>query len=639
MCGICGELTFDAGAAADLDTLVSMRERLRHRGPDDQGLWLSADRRAGLAFRRLAIIDLRAEANQPLPNEDGSVRVVFNGEIYNFRTLRDELKSRGHRFLTDGDAETIVHLYEEHGADFVHKLDGMFAIGLWDDRARRLVLARDRAGKKPLFYYRDAQRLVFASEIKAILAHPAVTVSLDEREIPSYFMYGYVPHPSTFYRGIQQISPAGVMTIDLDGRATEKKYWHLTFPEAGSAPTCDYAAARERVRELVTAAVSRRLVSDVPLGAFLSAGVDSTIVVGLMSRLTPRPVKTFTIGFEGDAAYDETAGARQVSARFKTDHIEFRVRPSAVDLVDRLVWHHDGPFGDSSAIPTYLVSQLTREHVTVVLTGDGGDELFAGYLRFGAALAAEKLPRAAGAVMSAALRALPRGETERHLLARARRFARYMHLPLLERVARWNSLFQEDLRDLLQPGVVDSDERIDPLRNIQRDVEAFGRLSPLGRLLAANFASYLPDDLLVKTDRCTMANALEARAPMLDTALMEYVASLPDDCKLRGRTTKAVLRDAFTDLLPSEIANRPKTGFGVPLDGWFRGELRDFVRDTLLAPSAALHRYVRADRVGVLIDDHLASRTNAGQRLWSLVCFERWLKLLPEWSASAVTAR
>ena len=637
MCGICGELTF-AGAAVDADTLLSMRERLAHRGPDDKAIWLSADRRAGLAFRRLAIIDLSAAANQPLPNEDGAVRVVFNGEIYNFKALRADLESRGHRFRTDGDAETIVHLYEDHGADFAEKLDGMFAIGVWDDRTRRLVLARDRAGKKPLFYYRDANRMVFASEIKAILAHPGVAVSVNETEVPSYFMYGYVPHPSTFYRGVEQVNPGSVLTVEPDGRTAQRRYWRLTFPAEGSARPSRDSDSTARVRELVTAAVSRRLVSDVPLGAFLSAGIDSTIVVGLMSQLMNQRVKTFTIGFDADAAYDETAGARQVAARFNTDHTEFRVKPSAIDLVDRLVWHHDGPFGDSSAIPTYLVSQLTREHVTVVLTGDGGDELFAGYLRFGAALAAERLPRAAGAVMSAAFRALPSGGNERHLLARARRFARFMHLPLLERVARWNSLFQDDVRELLRPDVISNAEQLDPLRNLKDTRDAMEGLSPLSRLLAANFATYLPDDLLVKVDRCTMANALEARAPFLDTALMDYAASLPDDHKLRGRVTKAVLRDAFSDLVPPDIANRAKTGFGVPLDAWFRTELRDFVRDTLLAPSAALGRYVHTDRVRLIIDDHLGGRTNAGQRLWSLVCFERWLKLLPTWSAPAVAA-
>src|SRR6266536_195145 len=427
MCGICGELTFEPGAPVDMTTLVSMRDRLAHRGPDNQGVFVTPDRRAGLGFRRLAIIDLSDDANQPLPNEDGRVRVVFNGEIYNFMALRADLEARGHRCRTDSDTETIVHLYEERGADFAEALDGMFAIAIWDGRLHRLVLARDRAGKKPLFYYRDDRRLVFGSEIKAILAHPAVRVSIDQAEIPSYFLYGYVPHPSTFYRGVEQVNPASVVTVEADGRVAQRRYWRLTFPGEGASTACDQRVARERVRELVTAAVSRRLVSDVPLGAFLRAGIDSTIVVGLMSRLMNTPVKTFTIGFEGDAAYDETAGARQVASRFGTDHTEFRVKPSAVQLVDRLVWHHDGPFGDSSAIPTYLVSQLTRQHVTVVLTGDGGDELFAGYLRFGAALAAERLPRGAGAMLSAAFRALPRGGNERHLLSRARRFARFMH--------------------------------------------------------------------------------------------------------------------------------------------------------------------------------------------------------------------
>jgi asparagine synthase (glutamine-hydrolysing) len=328
-----------------------------------------------------------------------------------------------------------------------------------------------------------------------------------------------------------------------------------------------------------------------------------------------------------------------VASRFKTAHTEFRVKPSAVQLIDRLVWHYDGPFGDSSAIPTYLLSELTRQHVTVVLTGDGGDELFAGYLRFRAALAAERLPKAAGAVLGAALRWLPAAPNERHVLARARRFARFMHLPVVERASRWNSLFPDDLPALLHPEVLRVAGEIDPLAHVRGDLEVLGRSSPLGQLLAANFASYLPDDLLVKTDRCTMAHSLEARSPLLDTALTEYTASLPDRFKLAGGRTKAILRDAFSDLIPSEINRRPKTGFGVPLDRWFRTELRDFVRDTLLTPSAALRSYVRQDRVRDLVDDHLAGRTNAGQRLWSLVCFERWLRLLPAWSAPALSQR
>lgn len=627
MCGICGELTFEAGAAVHSKTIVSMRDRLEHRGPDDQGLFVSDDRRAGLGFRRLAIIDVSPIANQPMANEDGTVRVAFNGEIYNFKTLRSRLLANGHQFRSQSDTEVLVHLYEDVGPKFVEEIDGMFAIALWDARAKRLVLARDRAGKKPLYVYQDRRRVVFGSEIKAIFAHPDVRIEIDETQIPSYFTYGYVPHPATFYRGVTQVDPAGVLVVDESGRMESRRYWQLGFPDAGGSLRVDPQDARERIRELVTGAVSRRLVSDVPLGAFLSAGIDSTIVVGVMSRLMNAPVKTFTIGFEGAPAFDETAAARQLAGRFNTEHTEFRVKPSAVDLVDQLIWHHDGPFGDSSAIPTFLVSRLTRQHVTVVLTGDGGDELFAGYLRFQAALAADRVPRVAGPLLDAALALLPRAPHERHLLARARRFAKFMHLPLVERLVRWNSIFQDDL-----PSLLEKDGRVDPLAHLSSAIETSRGSSPLNRLLAANYASYLPDDLLVKTDRCTMANSIEARCPLLDTALTEYAASLPDAFKLDGRRTKAILRDAFADLIPPDIDRRPKTGFGVPLDAWFRGELREYVRDTLLAPSAASRRYLKPAAVQALVDDHQAGRTNVGHRLWTLVCFERWLQQVRNWT-------
>src|SRR5262252_3393790 len=437
MCGICGELTFEAGATVDRGTLAAMRDRLLHRGPDDDGLFIGDDGRVGLGFRRLKIIDLSSAANQPLSNEDGSVRVAFNGEIYNYRSLRSRLVGGGHQFRSQSDTEVLVHLYEDVGARFVDEIDGMFAIALWDLRRRRLVLARDRTGKKPLFYYQDHSRIVFGSEIKALFAHAAVPVEVDETQIPAYFTYGYVPHPSTLYRGIRQVDPATVIVVEANGRTEERRYWRLTFPAAAESAAVDRNAARERVRQLVTESVSRRRESDVPLGAFLSGGIDSTIVVGVLSRLADAPVRTFTIGFEDAPAFDETAAARRIAERSGTEHTEFRVRPSAVQLVDRLIWHHDGPFGDSSAIPTFLVSELTREHVTVVLTGDGGDELFGGYMRFRAALAAEHLPRA---------------PNERHLLARLRRFARFMDLPLVDRLSRWSAIFQDDLSELLTSG-------------------------------------------------------------------------------------------------------------------------------------------------------------------------------------------
>ena len=630
MCGICGELTFEAGAAVRPDVLTSMRDRLVHRGPDDEGLFVAGSGRAGLAFRRLRIIDLSAVANQPMCNEDGTVWVAFNGEIYNFKDLRADLIARGHRFKSHADTEVLVHLYEERGPAFVDAIDGMFAIALWDDRAGRLVLARDRAGKKPLFYYRDGRRLVFGSEMKALFAHPDVPLRIDDATIPGFFAHGYVQHPETLYQGVRQIEPATVAVVELDGRIAERTYWHLEFPDASAPATVSREDARERVRQLVTDAVARRLVSDVPLGAFLSGGIDSTVVVGLMSRLTNGPVKTFSIGFEGDAAFDETAAARQIAAKFGTEHTEFRVKPSAVQLVDRLIWHHDGPFGDSSAIPTYLVSELTRPHVTVVLTGDGGDEVFAGYLRFVAALAADRFPRAAAPLLRAALNLLPASPNERHLFARARRFAKFMDLPLLERLERWNSLFQDDVGGILQPELLREASGV----NAFAGGNGSRRISPLSQLLAVNFATYLPGDLLVKTDRCTMANSIEARCPLLDTALVEYVAGLPDGWKLDGRRTKAILRDAFSDLIPPEVDRRPKTGFGAPLDAWFRGELRDYARDTLLASSAKLRTYLRADGVQRVLGAHLEGRANYGHRLWVLICFERWLQQLPSWTGT-----
>jgi asparagine synthase (glutamine-hydrolysing) len=385
------------------------------------------------------------------------------------------------------------------------------------------------------------------------------------------------------------------------------------------------------LRDLVTRAVERRLVSDVPLGAFLSGGLDSTIVVGLMSRLTSAPVKTFSIGFEGDPAYDETNYARSAAARFRTDHTEFKVSPSAIDLIERLIWHYDGPFGDSSAVPTYIVSQLTRRHVTVVLTGDGGDELFAGYLRFYAGVLSEKIPGPVARSANAVLSRLPVPASDRHPLARAQRFFGSISMPLYDRMTRWNSLFYDDLDALLEPSFRATLPHVDHLRYIARELTAMEGLSTLNKQLHANFKSYLLDDLLVKMDRCTMANSLEARSPFLDRELIEFAATLPDDLKLHGRTTKVLLREAFADLLPADIAARGKMGFGVPLGTWFRGDLRGYLNDMLLGRDARYRTYLARDYVQTLVARHLSGQSNLGHQLWSLLCFEQWLRLLPTW--------
>ena len=626
MCGICGELRFD-GAPVNPWALEAMRDRIAHRGPDHADRYVAPEGQAGLGFRRLQIIDLSTPANQPMPNEDGSVRVVFNGEIYNYLDLREGLVARGHTFRSRSDTETIVHLYEERGADCIASLDGMFAIAIWDERQGRLILARDRAGKKPLFYHHDGRRILFASEMKAFFGHPEFNGEIDRDAVAPYFLYGYVPGPKTFYRGVRQVEPGQVVTIDRDGQLASRQYWTLNYPPAAqrSGRVPDRAAATARVRELVTAAVKRRLMSDVPLGAFLSGGIDSTVIVGVMRQLGVAPLKTFSIGFEGDDAYDETPVARRIAAGFGTDHTEFRVRPTALDLLDRLIWHHDGAFGDSSAIPTYMVAKLTRAHVTVALTGDGGDEVFAGYMRFRAAITADRIPGPLRAPLAALLSQVPGGANERHWRSRVARFGRALGMPLHERVTRWNSYFNDDLEALM--GVAPNS--IDRLQHLRGVMDGMAGRSPLSQLLLANFASYLPDDLLPKVDRCSMANSLETRAPFLDRELMEYVATLPDDYKLDGGRSKAILRDAFADLIPAEVDRRPKSGFGVPLDAWFRGELKSYVHDMLLSPHARYRDYLDPVVVRNTVERHDAGRANEGQRLWALITFERWLQLLP----------
>jgi asparagine synthase (glutamine-hydrolysing) len=637
MCGICGELRFD-GAPVDQTALLTMRDRLVHRGPDSIGVFVSPRAPAALGFRRLRIIDLTANASQPMANEDGTVQLVFNGEIYNYRDLRARLVANGHVFRSQSDTEVIAHLYEEKGPDAVADLDGMFAIAIWDERARRLTLARDRAGKKPLFYYRDGRLLAFASEMKSFFTHPDVAIEPNRDAIPYYFLYGYVPAPATMYKGVSQLEPGTVMTVHTDGTIASRRYWHLEYPVARDVQHVDRATAADGIRERLTRAVERRLISDVPLGAFLSGGIDSTIVVGLMSRLTAEPVKTFSIGFEGDQTYDETSYARMAATRFKTDHTEFRVSPSAIDLIETLNWHYDGPCGDSSAVPTYIVSKLTRENVTVVLTGDGGDEVFAGYLRFYAAVLSERIPHAAGAAVDAVLSRLPAPSNDRHWFARAQRFFRSMRAPLHERLTRWNALFFDDLEPLFTPDFLASIAPIDKLRHLDGERELLAGRSTLSQVLHANFASYLPDDLLVKTDRCTMANSLEARAPFLDRELIEYVAALPDEFKLRGRRTKAILRDAFADLLPPAIQRRGKMGFGVPLGTWFRGELKDYMRDLLLGRDARHREMLSHASVERLVARHLDGAANLGQQLWTVMCFELWLRQLPDWTRRAPRA-
>jgi len=617
MCGIVGALDF-GGSPTDRETLQSMTNTLSHRGPDGEGIEVSGE--VGLGHRRLRIIDLSTRADQPLWNRSRDLAIVFNGEIYNFRELRRELIAEGAQFRTWSDTEVVLELYAREGEGAVRRLDGMFAFAIWDRRRKRLFLARDRSGKKPLYFYDDGRRFLFSSEIKAILRHPAVSREPNFEALPFYLTYGYFPQPLTAYKNVTSLAPASWMVIDSSrGRGAAQRYW---IPPSSVNGIRRLPEAVERLSPLVRDAVRKRLVSDVPLGAFLSGGLDSTVVVGLMSELTSRPVKTFSIGFEGEPAYDELGFAEEAARRFDCDHTSFRVQAPGPELMETLVRHHDGPFGDSSAIPAYIVSRLARAEVTVVLNGDGGDELFCGYSRLAAAAISERIPEPLRRVAAFGGRLLPGPRSHAGTLRRLQQFLLTSAHPLRERIQGWCSFFRPDELDelLLRPATADPAAHFE---EVLREVEG---ASPLARLLYLNYRTYLPEDLLVKMDRMTMAHGLEARSPFLDTALTEFAGSLPDSLKLRGLTTKVVLREAFRRLVPPSILSRGKMGFGVPLGRWFRSQMRPLIEDHLVSPDSPLFEHLRRDPVERLAREHLEGTRDHGQKLFCLVTLSIWLR-------------
>ncbi|MGV3625182.1 MAG: asparagine synthase (glutamine-hydrolyzing) [Archangium sp.] len=620
MCGIAGVLYFD-GRKADERLLTAMGETIAHRGPDASGVHAFAG--AGLAHRRLAIIDLSPLGAQPMFTSDGQLCVVFNGEIYNFLELRRELETLGHTFRSQSDTEVILAAWRQWGEASIAKLDGMFAIALYDTVNRRLVLARDRTGKKPLYVYQDDEKLVFASELKAILAHPNVDTTMWSEAIPQFLTHGYVPTPNTFYQRVRKVRPAHVEVFEY-GKRTARAFQYWEYPLGAELADRDLPEIEARVRELFLAAVKRRLMSDVPLGAFLSGGVDSTLVVAAMAQASSKPVKTFSIGFEGHPAWDETGWARLVAERYGTEHTEFKVKPESFDLIDKLAWHYDEPFGDSSAIPTYIVSKLTREKVTVALTGDGGDELFAGYPRFMGAVLAEKIPQPARWAARQAVRFLPHGQEHSGVLERGRRFAQQASRELPDRLRNWVSVFPEDdLAKLLKPELRD---RAQLSRSYEEAFAKSQSAETLNQVLFVNARTYLLDDLNVKMDRASMAASLESRAPFLDTQLTDYVSQLPGHLKLRGVTTKWILKRALADLLPEEIVTRKKMGFGVPLGAWFRGELAGRLADSLLASGSPLHAYLEKSELERMVRRHRAHERDYGLQFWNLSMLDNWLR-------------
>jgi asparagine synthase (glutamine-hydrolysing) len=602
MCGICG---IASSRGADREALARMSGTLVHRGPDSDGVFV--DGPVGLAARRLAIIDLES-GDQPLANEDGTLHVVQNGEIYNYAELRDRLERAGHRFTTHGDTEVLVHAYEEWGLAFAERLRGMFAVALWDAPRRRLVLARDRFGIKPLYYRPDADGLLFASELRAL---PRGEIDLDALE--AFLAFNSIPAPLTIFREIRKLPPGHLLVWEGGAPRLERYARPGPLPERTDE---DEAELVEELRARLRDSVRAHLVADVPVGVLLSGGVDSGVLAALAAQESSEPVRTFSIGFE-EASFDELDGARAVSERYGTVHRELVLRPDAALLLPALAEAFDEPFADSSALPTYLVSQLAAEDVKVALSGEGGDELFGGYYTYAADLLALRVGRLASAARPL-VELLPTSTKRVSFDYKAKRFARGAHLPPLERHHAWKEIFAPELRAELT-GRHHPWDPVDVYRARFADTEGADLLA---RLQDVDFGIYLVDDLLTKTDRASMAHSLEVRVPFMDTAVANFAFSLPRRHKVRGLSKKILLRKAAAPLLPELVTNAKKRGFSIPAAAWLRGELEPFARDTLA--SVGRQGFFDPAVVTRLLDDHVAGREDRSRQLWGLLAFTLW---------------
>jgi asparagine synthase (glutamine-hydrolysing) len=629
MCGIAGALDLGAGPCV-LDTVDPMTACLYHRGPDEDGRY--RDDRVALGSRRLSIVDI-AGSTQPIANEDETVWVVFNGQIYNYVELRKDLERR-HTFRTQGDTETLVHLYEEEGPDFIRKLRGMFAFAIWDTRQRTLLLGRDRFGKKPLYYTRPtggtADRFLFASEIKALLQHGQIQTTLDPTAVYQYLCFGFVPHPRTAYQEIASVPPAHWLQIDANGHQTLQRYWHL--PEGGTFKGSRQDAL-DQIKTVFDESVRIRLRSDVPVGVFLSGGIDSGLVTASAARASAEPLQSFCIGF-ADQRFDERPLAKLVAEQYGTRHTEVLVdlneevrRPE--DLLTRLVSMYDQPYADSSAIPSNAVAREARKHLKVVLNGDGGDEAFAGYRRYSAALLADWMTTTLGPVAPLAARMAPAPRQRRGPVAFALRLMEGIALPPRERYIRWSGLFTDaDAAALCQPAFLAGvkDQARDVIDARVEQCQAWGIHEPAALMMAADATHVLVDDFLVKMDIATMANSLEGRSPFVDHVLVELAVSLPDRLRASAFQTKPLLREIARERLPAALVKAPKRGFEVPMASWLRSELRGLLQETLLAPGARVEAIVRPEAVRRLAWEHLTERRDHAMRLWALLNLEWWLR-------------
>lgn len=627
MCGICGQVLFDPEARVDPAELRRMTEAIIHRGPDSDGYYLEDT--VGLGMRRLRIIDLET-GEQPIANEDGSLWIVLNGEIYNYVELRPELEARGHVFRTRSDTETILHLYEDYGPECLEHLNGMYAFAIWDRRRRELFIARDRLGIKPLFYaVQPGGRLIFGSEIKSLL-QTDISREPDYLGLHDYLSLFYVPTPRSAFKEIHKLPPGHWLRCRADGTVQIERYWDVPFPTEGTGPRSERqprAAYVEQIRHLLRESVRRQLRSDVPLGVFLSGGLDSTSVVAFMSELLDQPVRTFSIGFQ-EPSYNELPEARLVAQAFETEHHELVVEPDLIDLIPKIVLHFDEPFADYSAIPTYLVSQMARQEVTVVLSGDGGDELFAGYqthYAYRVARLYRLLPRLLrDRVIAPLVKRLPTSTDRVSFDFMAKRFVTGAHLPFERGHYWWKVILNEDEKRGLYAA--------DLFHQVQRDsyevfapyFDAVRGAHPLNQLLYVDTHTFLLDDGLVKVDRMSMAHSLEVRVPLLDHELVEYLAQVPPTLKSSGLNTKSLLRDVVRPLLPPTIVKGKKKGFTPPLPVWLKNDLRDFVQDTLSPARIRDMGLLRPEAVSQILDDHFAGRRDNNRPIWTILCFVLW---------------
>lgn len=625
MCGICGMISDGAYNINNRDTLNRMCVAMAHRGPDDQGIYLGKNNPSvGLGHRRLSIIDLSSAAHQPMANEDGTVWIVVNGEIYNYLDLRSELINKGHTFKSNTDTEIIVHLYEEYGDDCVKHLRGMFALAIWDEKKKILFLARDRIGKKPLLYSYVNGVFCFASEFAALLESGVVKKEINQEAIDYYLTFGYIPAPLTIYRNVFKLLPAHKLILK-DGEISLSQYWQLDyFPKINISEE----EAKQEILRLLKEAVKLRLHSDVPLGAFLSGGIDSSTVVAMMSQLSNSKVKTFSIGFE-DSDYSELKYARNIATRYRTEHYEFIVKPDALQILPLLVERYGEPYADSSCIPTYYVAKETKRFVTVALNGDGGDESFAGYERYYAMLIANLLgylPGPGKVFLKKFSALLPDSIESKSKLRRLKRFTEAAFLPAYRRYARWVGIFNDSLKkEIYSAGFAKNLNSFDSVNLIRPFFDHNGPEAGLDAFLNTDVHTYLPDDLLVKVDILSMANALECRSPFLDHKLMEFAARLPVRYKLKGSIRKYILKKAVeNELVPKKNIYREKMGFGMPIGRWLRGENKDFLKETLLGGSFLKRGYFNPKAIKFLVEEHIQGRKDYSFNLWALLMLELW---------------